>query len=158
MAAKDDLGRRGEDLAAQFLSDAGYTIIDRNWRCPRGEIDLVARDGNDTVFIEVKTRSSTAFGHPFEAITTQKLARLKRLAHAWCDAHRQGIGSAAGGSAEAGSAKAGSAEAGSVHIGSPLGQSRARGVVRSRAIRIDAISVIAAADSAPVIEHLRRVF
>lgn len=87
MAAKDDLGRRGEDLAAQFLTDAGYTVIDRNWRCARGEIDLVARDGDDTVFVEVKTRSSTAFGHPFEAITPQKLARLRRLAGAWCEAH-----------------------------------------------------------------------
>ncbi len=87
MAAKDDLGRRGESLAEQFLVDAGYTVLDRNWRCARGEIDLVARDGDDTVFIEVKTRSSTAFGHPFEAITEPKLARLKRLAMAWCDAH-----------------------------------------------------------------------
>lgn len=87
MAAKDDLGRRGEDLAAQFITEAGYTVIDRNWRCLRGEIDLVARDGSDTVFIEVKTRSSVAFGHPFEAITGQKIARLRRLAIAWCEAH-----------------------------------------------------------------------
>lgn len=87
MAAKDDLGRRGEELAAQFLVAAGYTIVDRNWRCARGEIDLVAREGNDTVFVEVKTRTSTAFGHPFEAITARKLARLRRLAMAWCDAH-----------------------------------------------------------------------
>ena len=93
VAAKDDLGRRGEDLAAQFLAVSGYTIIDRNWRCARGEIDLVARDGGETVFVEVKTRSSTAFGHPFEAITARKLARLRRLAIAWCDAHpyRRGV-------------------------------------------------------------------
>lgn len=93
MAAKDDLGRHGEELAERFLTDAGYTVIDRNWRCVRGEIDLVARDGNDTVFIEVKTRSSTAFGHPFEAITAQKIARLRRLAKSWCDAHpyRRGV-------------------------------------------------------------------
>lgn len=87
MAAKDVLGRRGEELAAQYLTAEGYTVLDRNWRCARGEIDLVARDGNDTVFVEVKTRSSTAFGHPFEAITEQKLLRLKRLANAWCDVH-----------------------------------------------------------------------
>lgn len=93
MAAKDDLGRRGEELAAHYLERAGYTVIDRNWRCARGEIDLVAREGNDTVFIEVKTRSSTAFGHPFEAITARKLARLRRLALAWCEAHpyRRGV-------------------------------------------------------------------
>ncbi len=93
MAAKDELGRCGEELAVQFLVDAGYTVIDRNWRCARGEIDIVARDGNDTVFVEVKTRSGTAFGHPFEAITAQKLARLRRLARAWGEAHpyRRGV-------------------------------------------------------------------
>lgn len=87
MAAKDDLGRLGEHLAARFLQSAGYAIVDRNWRCARGEIDLVARDGSETVFVEVKTRSSRAFGHPFEAITAQKLARLRRLAATWCEAH-----------------------------------------------------------------------
>jgi putative endonuclease len=84
MAAKDVLGRRGEDLAAAFLTEAGYLVVDRNWRCGQGEIDIVAVDGAETVFVEVKTRSSVAFGHPFEAITTQKLARLRRLAAAWC--------------------------------------------------------------------------
>lgn len=62
-------------------------VIDRNWRCQQGEIDIVAVDGDETVFIEVKTRSSVAYGHPLEAITAQKLARLRRLAAAWCDAH-----------------------------------------------------------------------
>ena len=84
MAAKDRLGRRGEDLAATFLTEAGYLVVDRNWRCSQGEIDIVAVDGAETVFVEVKTRSSVAFGHPFEAITAQKLARLRRLAAAWC--------------------------------------------------------------------------
>lgn len=87
MAAKDLLGRRGEDLAAATLTTAGYLVIDRNWRCQQGEIDIVALDGDETVFIEVKTRSSVAFGHPLEAITAQKLARLRRLAAAWCEAH-----------------------------------------------------------------------
>lgn len=93
MAAKDELGRRGEQLATEFLARTGYTILDRNWRCPLGEIDVVARDGGpagDIVFVEVKTRSSTAFGHPFEAITVPKLARLRRLAGAWCDEHPGG--------------------------------------------------------------------
>jgi putative endonuclease len=84
MAAKDLLGRRGEDLAAAFLTEAGYLVVDRNWRCSQGEIDIVASDGAETVFVEVKTRSSVAFGHPFEAITARKLARLRRLAAAWC--------------------------------------------------------------------------
>jgi putative endonuclease len=87
VAAKDELGKRGEALAALFLQNAGYEILERNWRCPQGEIDLIARDGADTVFVEVKTRSSLAFGHPLEAITVQKLARLRRLAQSWCQAH-----------------------------------------------------------------------
>jgi len=87
MAAKDELGRRGEGLAAQFLTDAGYVIVERNWRCSQGEIDIVALDGAELVFVEVKTRTSVAFGHPFEAITAPKMARLRRLAGAWCEVH-----------------------------------------------------------------------
>lgn len=87
MAAKDDLGKRGEEIAARHLEATGLVIVDRNWRCPQGEIDLVVRDGGELVFVEVKTRSSVAFGHPLDAITVTKLARLRRLAAAWCDAH-----------------------------------------------------------------------
>ena len=87
MAAKDALGRRGEAIAARYLVGAGLSIVESNWRCPQGEIDLVARDGDELVFVEVKTRSSVAFGHPLEAITAAKLARLRRLAAAWCEAH-----------------------------------------------------------------------
>lgn len=87
MAAKDELGRRGEQLAAQFLHNAGYQLLDRNWRCALGELDIVVRTGDELVFVEVKTRSSRAFGHPFEAITGQKIARLRKLAFAWCEAH-----------------------------------------------------------------------
>jgi putative endonuclease len=87
MAAKDELGRRGENLAADHLIASGFSIVERNWRCPQGEIDLVAVDEGELVFVEVKTRSSVAFGHPLEAITVAKLARLRRLAAAWCEAH-----------------------------------------------------------------------
>lgn len=87
MAAKDELGRRGESLAVDYLAEAGMTLVERNWRCQQGEIDIVLRDGDETVFVEVKTRSSAAFGHPLEAITATKLARLRRLAGAWCEAH-----------------------------------------------------------------------
>lgn len=87
MAAKDELGARGERLAERHLLRTGMTLLDRNWRCPQGEIDLVLRDGDEVVFVEVKTRSSVAFGHPLEAITAAKLARLRRLAGAWCEAH-----------------------------------------------------------------------
>lgn len=87
MAAKDELGRWGERLVAEHLSGQGYTVLERNWRCEQGEIDLVLQHGDETVFVEVKTRSGTAFGHPFEAITVAKLARLRRLAGAWCEQH-----------------------------------------------------------------------
>jgi putative endonuclease len=86
VADKDDLGRRGEHYAADFLAEAGYRILARNWRCQQGEIDLIVERGGEVVFVEVKTRSSEAFGHPFEAVTVAKLARLRRLAAQWCDA------------------------------------------------------------------------
>ncbi len=87
MAHKDDLGRTGEKRAAEHLTALGWQVIDRNWRCRQGEIDIVALDGSTTVMVEVKTRSSLAFGHPLDAITPRKLARLKRLAGAWCEQH-----------------------------------------------------------------------
>lgn len=87
MAAKDVLGRRGEDLAVDYLTARGYRLIERNWRCRDGEIDIVADDAGETVFVEVKTRSGTGFGHPFEAITPEKLSRMRRLAFAWTDEH-----------------------------------------------------------------------
>lgn len=87
MAAKDELGKRGEALAADHLAECGLTLLDRNWRCAQGEIDLIAVDDDEIVFIEVKTRSGVGYGHPFQSITAAKLARLRRLAAAWCDAH-----------------------------------------------------------------------
>ena len=87
MADKDALGRRGEQLAADYLQGLGLRLVERNWRCALGEIDLVMRDGSETVFVEVKTRAGLGYGHPLEAITAAKLARLRRLAAAWCEAH-----------------------------------------------------------------------
>lgn len=84
MARKDELGRYGEDCAARYLVDAGYSIVERNWRCADGEVDLIVERARQVVFVEVKTRSSTSYGHPFEAITTEKLTRLRRLAGLWC--------------------------------------------------------------------------
>lgn len=81
------LGRRGEDIAAQWLCARDYRIVDRNWRCSRGEVDIVAWDGDTLVFVEVKTRAGTTGGHPLEAITPRKVARLRRVAGAWCTAH-----------------------------------------------------------------------
>jgi putative endonuclease len=74
------LGRAGEDLAAAWYEANGYTLVARNWRCRDGEIDLVARRGRVLVVCEVKTRSSTAFGAPAEAVTPAKQARLRSLA------------------------------------------------------------------------------
>jgi len=85
MAAKDDLGKKGEELAVQYLVAHGFQLIERNWRCAQGEIDVIVRQGGSVVFVEVKTRSSTAYGHPFEAITVSKMARMRRLAAAWCE-------------------------------------------------------------------------
>ncbi|MET0975287.1 MAG: YraN family protein [Leifsonia sp.] len=86
MITRIELGRRGEELAADYLTSIGYRVIDRNWRCRDGEIDVIAEEGRETVFVEVKTRSSTAYGHPFEAITLGKMRRMRRLAAAWCEA------------------------------------------------------------------------
>jgi putative endonuclease len=82
-----DLGARGESIAAAYLTDLGLRILDRNWRCREGELDLVARDGDALVFCEVKTRRGTGFGHPVEAVTPTKRRRLRRLAQRWLDAH-----------------------------------------------------------------------
>lgn len=81
--SKAELGARGEALAALHLVEAGMEILDRNWRCRYGELDIVARDGDITVFVEVKTRSGTAFGTPAEAVTYAKQQRIRKLAMAW---------------------------------------------------------------------------
>jgi len=85
--ARTRTGRDGERLARTVLERAGMQILDTNWRCRIGELDIVALDGDEIVFVEVKTRTSTAFGHPAEAVTARKVARLRRLAGAWLQAH-----------------------------------------------------------------------
>ena len=74
------LGRFGEDLAVRHLQAAGLDILDRNWRCAEGEIDIVAAEGGTLVVCEVKTRTGTAFGDPAEAVVGGKAVRLRRLA------------------------------------------------------------------------------
>ena len=81
------LGRYGERVAARHLTDQGMVLLDRNWRCGAGEIDLVLRDGEVLVVCEVKTRTSDDRGTPHEAVTAVKLDRLKRLGLLWCEAH-----------------------------------------------------------------------
>ena len=85
--AKDSLGRRGEQAAVEYLERAGLRILDRNWRCAEGEIDIVAAERQVLVICEVKTRSSTQYGSPLEAITRGKRTRLRRLAVRWLVAH-----------------------------------------------------------------------
>jgi len=81
------LGRFGEAYAARHLVEQGMVVLDRNWRCPAGEIDLVLRDGRVLVVCEVKTRSSTAYGSPLEGVNDRKAARLRRLAARWLVDH-----------------------------------------------------------------------
>ncbi|HSE70002.1 MAG TPA: YraN family protein [Nocardioidaceae bacterium] len=81
------LGAYGEALAARHLVEQGMVLLDRNWRCDAGEIDLVLREGRVLVVCEVKTRSSTAYGSPLEGVTTRKAARLRRLAARWLTEH-----------------------------------------------------------------------
>lgn len=86
-AARRALGAYGERVAERVLTDAGMRILDRNWRCHEGELDIVALDDDCLVFCEVKTRRSGAYGFPAEAVTAVKAARLRRLAGAWLSAH-----------------------------------------------------------------------
>lgn len=89
MAAKDAIGQYGEDVAVRHLTDAGLRILDRNWRCRAGELDIVAVEGDVLVFCEVKTRSSTMYGAPAEAVIRAKATRIRRLALAWLAARRE---------------------------------------------------------------------
>jgi putative endonuclease len=81
------LGEYGERLAERYLTELGLAVVDRNWRCARGELDLVARDGDCLVFCEVKTRRTERFGSPVEAVHRRKTTRLRRLAAAWLQEH-----------------------------------------------------------------------
>ena len=80
---KTQIGRQGEELAAKHLKKSGYKILERNYRSGHQEIDLVCRDGDYIVFVEVKARSSTAFGTPAEHITARKQAYLQKAALAY---------------------------------------------------------------------------
>ena len=87
MSTTSDLGAHGERVAVAYLTDAGLRVLDRNWRCRDGELDIVARDRDALVFCEVKTRRGTGYGHPVEAVTVAKQRKLRTLAHRWLAAH-----------------------------------------------------------------------
>ncbi len=83
-SSKQVIGKIGESAIAHYLLERGFRILDRNWRIKDGEIDLVAKSPSGKVhFVEVKTRSTLAFGHPLEAINREKAHRLQKLALAW---------------------------------------------------------------------------
>lgn len=90
MEKRADLGRRGEDLAADLYRRAGYSIVERNYRAPEGEVDLVIRRGGAVVFCEVKTRATDRWGVPAEAVAAAKQARLRRLAARWLTERQPG--------------------------------------------------------------------
>jgi len=90
--ARQQLGRRGEDLACAALEARGYAVLHRRYRTRHGEIDIVARHGGVLVFVEVRARGSGRFGHPAESVTTQKQHRVAAMAEAYLG--REGAASA----------------------------------------------------------------
>lgn len=89
MRTKDAVGQHGEDLAVAHLEAYGWEILARNWRSARGELDIIACEGRTVVVVEVKTRTGIGFGHPAQAITAIKLARLRRLTAEWLSEQEQ---------------------------------------------------------------------
>jgi putative endonuclease len=127
--ARGALGRYGEDVAARHLVEAGLTVLDRNWRCRAGEVDIVACEGDVLVVCEVKTRRGTAFGTPLDAVTPAKAARLRRLASHWLADQR-----------------------------APAGGVAAADLTSYAEVRFDVVSVVAPPQGAAIVEHLRGAF
>jgi putative endonuclease len=129
------VGDFGEDQACRELESRGWELLDRNWRCAAGEIDIVARDGDTVVFCEVKTRRSARFGSPVEAVTPAKAARLRRLAGLWLRARARDRTGDSG----------------------PGGPAGARRALRTADIRVDVIGIVVPRQGPCEIEHLRGV-
>lgn len=87
---RQSLGQRGETLAAQHLRHHGYTIVDRNWRCPTGELDIIAHDGKEWVFVEVRARRAPDTEAAVESITSHKQARIVAAVEAYLLTHDLG--------------------------------------------------------------------
>jgi putative endonuclease len=88
MAAHNELGKWGEDQAAAFLEHHGYRIIERDWKSGRRDIDIIATDGNEVVFVEVKTRRNRLYGEPEEAVDYHKLQSLRIAINHYIQYHR----------------------------------------------------------------------
>jgi putative endonuclease len=142
MAKKDGVGRYGERVALRHVVSRGWQVLDTNWRGTDGELDIVALDGDVLVVIEVKTRSSHGFGHPAEAVTPRKLARIKRLTGQWLTVFRERLAAAR--------------LAEEAMPGSPV---PVLPDVRTRfgAIRIDVVAVTLQEQGRAVVEHLESV-
>lgn len=87
VSPRQGLGQRGEELAAEELRRQGYEIVARNWRCPEGEADIIARQGEEWLFVEVRTRRGRDFGLPEESITPRKRARMAAVAARYLAEH-----------------------------------------------------------------------
>ncbi|MFA5536078.1 MAG: YraN family protein [Bacillota bacterium] len=91
MPNRQALGKMGEDIAVNYLEKEGYRILMRNYRCAFGEIDIVAQEKSDLVFIEVKTRRNVNYGLPFESVTKVKQQRIRKIALHYLQEMRPGI-------------------------------------------------------------------
>ncbi|WP_460890048.1 YraN family protein [Promicromonospora xylanilytica] len=142
MAKKDGVGRYGERVALRHVEARGWRVLDTNWRGKDGELDIVALDDDVLVVIEVKTRSGHGFGHPAEAVTPRKLARIKRLTGQWITVFRERL-----------------AEARLLEEAGPGSAVPVLPDVRARfgAVRIDVVAVTLQAKGRPVVEHLESV-
>ena len=90
MAAHNELGKWGEDIAADYLKKKGYEIIERDWKSGHHDLDIVAKDGNTLVIVEVKTRRNRLFGNPEEAIDYKKRMSLQSAINHYVKSHRTG--------------------------------------------------------------------
>lgn len=142
MAKKDGVGRYGERVAVRHVVSRGWQVLDTNWRGKDGELDIVALDGDVLVVIEVKTRSGHGFGHPAEAVTPRKLARIKRLTGQWLTVFRERLAAAR----LAEEAMPGSAVPVLPDVRTRFG-----------AIRIDVVAVTLQEQGRAVVEHLESV-
>ncbi|MER7115956.1 YraN family protein [Saccharomonospora azurea] len=88
LGGRASLGRHGEDLAVEHLRQQGLVVLERNWRCRQGELDVLATDGRTLVVCEVKTRSGRGYGSPAESVTHEKRSRIRGLALRWLAARR----------------------------------------------------------------------